>query len=350
MKHTLLLAVLLTVIPFIATAQEQPPAKVVVAHVTQEVVAENRSFLGLVSYDRISRVSTEVSGLVKQVTVDTGDQVKVDGTLVQLNTEMLDKDISLAETRIKQIELQLTLAEKNYSRYKSLLANKGTSEKNVDDARFAVENASLEKQATQRELEKLLLTQKKSVIGAPFTGIVLEKHVDSGDWVQQGTVMISIGSTADLFVKVPIGEQYLPYIEIGQAVNVTINASEEQLTGTVDDILPVADATTKNIFIKVRIAPQGRVIENMSATVHLPVSEKRQLSILPRDAMIKFQGKDFVYTVKEGKASILPINVVTFLGDRVAADNPYFVPGMPVVVEGNERLRPDQPVVISEKN
>ncbi|NOQ46123.1 MAG: hypothetical protein GQ559_05560 [Desulfobulbaceae bacterium] len=88
----------------------------------------------------------------------------------------------------------------------------------------------------------------------------------------------------------------------------------------------------------------------MSATVHLPTSAKKNLSILPRDALIKFQGKDFVYTIKEGKAAILPVNVVTFLGDRVAADNPYFVPGMPVIVEGNERLRPDQTVIINEKN
>ena len=63
-----------------------------------------------------------------------------------------------------------------------------------------------------------------------------------------------------------------------------------------------------------------------------------------------FQGKDFVYTVKEGKASILSVNIVTFLGNKVGADNPYFVPGMPVVIEGNERLRPDQPVTVEGAN
>jgi multidrug efflux pump subunit AcrA (membrane-fusion protein) len=76
-------------------------------------------------------------------------------------------------------------------------------------------------------------------------------------------------------------------------------------------------------------------------------SAKKKLAIIPRDALIKFQGKDFVYTVTEGKASILPVNIVAFLGQKVGVDNPYITPGMMVVIEGNERLRPDQAVVVA---
>ena len=85
----------------------------------------------------------------------------------------------------------------------------------------------------------------------------------------------------------------------------------------------------------------------MSATVYLPSGPQRKLSILKRAALVKFQGKDFVYTVKEDKAAILPVTVVSYLGDRVAVSDPYIVPGMSVVVEGNERLRPDQPVTVA---
>ena len=87
--------------------------------------------------------------------------------------------------------------------------------------------------------------------------------------------------------------------------------------------------------------------ENMSATVFVSSSLKKQLFIIPRDALVKFQGKDFVYTIKEGKASILPVNIVTYLGDKIGVDNPYFEDGMSVVIEGNERLRPDQPVIVA---
>ena len=52
----------------------------------------------------------------------------------------------------------------------------------------------------------------------------------------------------------------------------------------------------------------------------------------------------------KGKAAILPVNIVSYRGNRVGADNPHFVAGMPIVVDGNERLRPDQPVSVVPAN
>ena len=83
--------------------------------------------------------------------------------------------------------------------------------------------------------------------------------------------------------------------------------------------------------------------------MHSREGNKMKLKMIKRDALIKYQGKDFVYTVKDGKATILPINIVVFSGEYVGVDNPYVVPGMPVVVDGNDRLKPDQEVEIVQK-
>lgn len=336
-------------LPHAVHAQEQPPAKVMTAAVTQREVAKNRPFIGLVFYDRQSKTSSEVAGLVEEVTVSAGDRVAKGIPLVHLNTDILDTEIALARTRVDQTSLQAELARKNFERQKSLLASRGASQKKYDDAQYDLQNARMEKVAANQTLDKLLLEKKKSTITAPFDGVILEKLLDSGDWVQQGGPVVSIGSSNDLFIRVPVGEKLMPFIQLGEEVNITITAFNKEITGTIDTIEPLADAKTKNIFVKIRISPLELIAENMSATVHLPISAKQQLAILPRDALIKFQGGDFVYTVKEGKAAILPVNIVTFLGDQVAADNPYFVAGMPVVIEGNERLRPDQPVVVGEE-
>ena len=109
----------------------------------------------------------------------------------------------------------------------------------------------------------------------------------------------------------------------------------------------VADVKTKNVFLKIDLPQLEMVAENMSATVYVDASEKRILKVLPRAAVVKFQGKDFVYTVKDGKAAIMPVNIVRYLGEKVAVDDPYIAAGMQVVIEGNERLRPEQPVSVS---
>ncbi len=346
--HFFLMFILLGLSP--SYAQEQPPAKVVVAEITREIVTENRSFIGLLGFDRTSKVSSDFSGLVEKVLVNKGDRIKKGELLIQLDTEILDREIVLRKTRIEQAQLSIELARKNLTRLETLLSKMGTSEKNYDDAQFAFQNSQLEKKSSELELEKLLIQKRKSGIKAPFDGVILEKNVETGDWVQQGKQLFAIGSLEEIIIRVPVEESILQFVTPGSAIPLAINALNREMTGSISRVDPVADARTKNVFIEVSIPAFNDMVANMSATVYIPTSEKLELSIIPRDALIKFQGKDFVYTVKEGKASILPVNIVTFLGNKVGVDNPYFTPGMPVVIEGNERLRPDQPVKVEGAN
>ncbi len=324
-----------------------PPAGVVVGKVVRQEVAQSRSVIGVLYYERESEISTEVAGLVEVVRVSQGDNVKKGDVLVELNSELLDQEITLTRTRIAQAQLRIDHTRKNFQRLEKLYKESGVSEKDFDDAYYTYADAQKEKQAAEDTLKKLLIQKKRSIITAPFDGVILTKNVDSGAWVQQGRQLVALGSSEDLFVRAPIAENLLQYVEMGATVPVTITAFEKEIEGTVIDIDPVADVKTKNIFLKIKIAPMALAAQNMSATVHVPAGPKQQLQVLPRAAVVKFQGKDFVYTVKEGKAAILPVNIVTFMGEDVAVDNPYIVPGMPVVVEGNERLRPDQPVTVT---
>ena len=327
-------------------ADGPPPAKVVVGKVSRQEVAPSRSVIGVVYFERTSEISTEVAALVEKVMVSQGDHVRAGDVLVELNTELLDQEIALTRTRIEQAQLRIDNTHKNFLRIKSLYSKSGVSEKEFDDAGFAYNDARMEKRATEDNLNRLLIQKKRSVITAPFAGIILTKDVDSGAWVQPGHQLVSLGSSEDIFVRAPVAENLMQFIAPGTTVPVEVTAFGQRIDGRVEDIDPVADLKTKNVFVKIRIAAPPRVAQNLSATVYVPAGPKQELQVLPRAAVIKFQGKDFVYTVKEGKAAILPVNIVTFLGEQVAVDNPYIVPGMEVVIEGNERLRPDQPVTV----
>jgi membrane fusion protein, multidrug efflux system len=343
----LLFCIVLLAFCSVAYAQDPPPARVVVGKVVSEEVSTTQSVTGVLYYERVSEISTEVAGLVEEVSVSQGDQVMKGEPLVHLNTEILEKEIALAKTRIEQVDLRISNTEKDFKRLERLFESSGVSEKDYDDALYSYQDARKEKQALQDTLAKLLIQQRRSIIKAPFTGIILDKNVDSGAWVQQGKLLVSIGSSSDLFVRAPIAEDLLQFIQLGEKVQVVLNAYNREVEGTVIGIDPVADLKTKNIFLKIKIPPMDLVAQNMSATVFVPSSAKRQLSVISRAAVVKSQGKDLVYTVKDGKASILPVNIVAYLGQKVAVDNPYIVPGMVVVIEGNERLRPDQPVVVA---
>jgi multidrug efflux pump subunit AcrA (membrane-fusion protein) len=71
--------------------------------------------------------------------------------------------------------------------------------------------------------------------------------------------------------------------------------------------------------------------------------------MIPRDALIRFQGNHYVYVVKEEKAVRLPVHIVSYQGNWIGADTAQFTEGMEIVVDGNERLQPEQAVVIVDQ-
>ena len=328
-------------------AEGPPPAKVVLGVVETEVVAETQSSIGVLYYERKSDVSTDVASLVDTVLVEQGDRVAKGDVLVRLDTELLELEISLTATRIKQIGLRVENTQKNLNRIEKMYQEAGVSEKVLDDALYDYEDVVKEKLIIEDRMKELLINRDRSTVRAPFDGIVLSKNIEAGGWAPQGKGLITVGSSADLYVRAPVAEHLLQFVEIGQQMPVVINAFAREVTGTLVNIDPVADVKTKNVFLKINIPHQPLVAENMSATVMVSSSAKRELRTLKRAALVKFQGKDFVYTVKEDKAAIVPVHIVAYLGDRIGVDDAHIVAGMQVVVEGNERLRPDQPVTVS---
>lgn len=354
MKTTILslIGLLVCTAPLVS-AQEQPPAKVRVVTVTEKPAAEQAGLIGMLYFDRVSRISTEVAGQVQEVHFREGDLVNKGDALIHINTDFLDKDVALAEAKLEQLDVRIQKNQKNLERYEQLFKKEAASEIDFDNLFYAYQELVKEREELESSLSKIKLMRSKCVIPAPFDGIILEKTVDIGDWVIQGRMLYRIGSANDLFAKVPVAEDLIQFVQKGDKLEVVINAYDTELSGEAAGILPVADEKTKNVFLKVRLGNirdiSVPVAENMSATVYVPVSEQKNLKIIPRDALVKHQGRDFVYIVKEGKAAILPVTVVSYMGTQVGVNDSSIQPGMSVVVDGNERLKPDQPVEVTEE-
>ncbi|MBU1194242.1 MAG: efflux RND transporter periplasmic adaptor subunit [Proteobacteria bacterium] len=330
-------------------AAENPPAQVVISEIAVKKMPREQDFLGVLYYERTSQISSEVSGLVTTAKIAQGQQVKKNDPLIVLDTELLEKEIAIHQNQMELSKLNIDHLEKNFARMEALYKKGSASEMVYDEALFAYQNARLNQLSTQTNLEKLLIQKRKSIINAPFDGVILTKNVDSGSWVSPGKLLLDIGSVNDLFVKVPVAETLLRYLKLGQTVDVNIHAYNTKLTGVIENLSPFADEKTKNVFLKIRISSLQKVAQNMSASVRIPTGISEPLAIIPRDALIKFQGKDYVFAIQKEKAVMLSVNIVRYMGTEIGADNAHFIPGMQVIVDGNERLRAGQPVIVTGK-
>lgn len=348
MKHSIRLLIFLYIMLAIPALGQQPsgPAKVVTGLVREVMVAESSSVTGTLHYDTVGKLSAEVSGLAQSIEFAEGDALNRGDIMVRLNTDFIDKDIELVRIRIRQVGVRIENVEKDLERTRKLFKESSASEKAYDDLRFALRELNTEKEGLAKELDIARLKKAKSVVPAPFDGIVLEKTVGVGDWLGPGVVFCELGALDDLCVKVPVSEELVKFSRKGDTLDVYLVALEKSVEGVVAGVLPVADLRTKNVTVKIKIPRIDGAVENMSAVVRIPVDEPRKFPLVPRASVVTLQGKPMLFTIKDGKSEPVPVRVAGYKGAYAAVEGAEIAEGMTVIVDGAERLRPGQPVEV----
>ena len=341
---------LLAVITSSAAAADQPPTRVAVTKVFEKEVAPTVELVGNVAFDRSAGISPEVSGLIAEHRMNEGEVVRKGDVLVRLNTDFVIKDIGVLDQQIAHVDLQIQNARKNMDRAASLFKQNAATEKDYDDLTFQFKELQTEKERLRLTLAKKKLELEKSLIRAPYAGLVLTRYKNQGEWVSPGDPVCELAAIDDVVVQVAMSEALIPYIAVGQTLALSIPATGQSLKGEVKAVVPSVDVKSKTFNIKIGIGYAPGIFQNMSARVNVPTGAVRKLKMIKRGALVRFQGKEFVYTVKDGLAKIMPIQIAAMEGEYLGVDAPYITVGMPVVIDGNERLRPDQPVTVVDSS
>ena len=323
-------------------AGEPPPARVKVALVEQKEIETTISHTGLVDFDRISALSGETSGVIIGQHAVEGKLVKAGEPLVELSTDFIRKDMDIKRRQREEIDADLEKVASALQRLENLIKTNAASRQAYDDARFDHRSLLRKRDTLGEELERLRIQLDKSVIRAPFDGIVLNRLKERGEWVSPGTAVINLASVADVIVRAAVSENLIRFQQQDARVPVSVTPIGVQMEGRIAGFSPEADRRSKSVSLKVSIPYREGLLRNMSATLSLPASERRSLHVVPRDALVHAQGRDVVYSVKEGAAVMIPVNVVTRSGPLVGIADSAIEVGMPVVVDGNDRLRPGQ--------
>ncbi len=330
-------------------AQQPPAAKVAIQDIFEKEIAKTTPIVGILDFNRLASVSSEESGLIVKHHFEEGDMVKQGDPLVEFDTDFIRKDIEISRKELDAIEVQLEEAAKNLDRLDKLFKSAASSEKAFDEQFFSHKKLLKQKERLEKELERFNLKLDKSIVKAPFSGIVLAKYKELGEWVSIDSPICEIASTDDVIARVGVSEDLIKYFVIGGSVTVSIDPLDKEFQGEIDSFVPVADLKSKTFWLKIRIPYFDKAIQNMSLTAQIPSSPKMNIPMVKRDALVTFNGQTFIYSINEGTAAIIPVQVVVYDGEYLGVQGPHLMAGMPVVVDGNDRLQPGQPVQVVEE-
>lgn len=327
-------------------AQEgPPPVLVATAPVGQERVTEKVAFLGTVRPILDSLVAAEVEGRVATRLVENGDRVGQGKPLVKLDAKRLEKALAVARAQRDDVSAQLDLARTQETRALDLHGDGALSAGDRDIAVHTRRSLEARLASLTASIDSIEDDIERTVIRAPFAGIVTEVRTEIGEWIQRGSPVVRLSNLDTLEIELEVPGSYYPFVQRGDPAPTAVDALDDLvLDGEIFAVVPRADDESRTFPVLVRAAnPEGRVGAGMLTRVELTVSTASDALVVPKDALVGLAQQQIVFLVEDGTAKAVTVRTGRAVGDRVEVFGELQV-GQRVVVRGNERLGPGQKV------
>jgi membrane fusion protein (multidrug efflux system) len=273
----------------------------------------------------------DVEGRLVQILVREGSPVAQGTALFKID------DVEL-KAQVAQIEAERDLARQSLTRTRDLLQQKASSQAELERA-----EATMRSNEAELELQKTRLA--RTVVRAPFAGVMGQRYVSLGDYVTTDTRLAALQTVSPQRAAFQVPERYAEQLKRGQNVTFRVAALPgREFTGIVDFVDPIVQLPGRTILVKARVPnPRRELQAGMFIEARLATAVRPFAVVIPEDAVLPLQGSNFVWVVADGKAARREVE----LGVRT----PGFVEvksgverAEQVVVGGQERLAEGAPV------
>ncbi|MCW8038702.1 MULTISPECIES: MacA family efflux pump subunit [Acinetobacter] len=236
------LAVALTAWYFLKPKQEQP--QYITAEVSRADLENSVLATGVLEAAKMVSVGAQVSGQVKKMYVQLGDQVKQGQVIAQIDSVRQTNDLKTAEASIKNQQAQLAVKNANlakveaeYNRQKAMYAQDATSRAELESALASFKTAQADIDAINAQIEqsRLTLATAKEDLGytqivAPMDGTIVAIVTEEGQTVnanQSAPTIVKLAKLNDMTIKAEISEADVMKVEKGQRVYFTTLGDSE---------------------------------------------------------------------------------------------------------------------------
>jgi membrane fusion protein (multidrug efflux system) len=154
-------------------------------------------------------------------------------------------------------------------------------------------------------LAVLQLQIQKSIVRAPFSGVVGQRFISVGDYVTTGTRLLTLQTVDPQRAVIEVPERHAVSLRLGQTVDFTVAADPtKQFVARVDFIDPVVEATNRTITVKGLAPNPARVLRpGMFIEARLATATRANAVVIPEDAVQPLRTANVVWVVANGRAS-----------------------------------------------
>ena len=354
-----------------AVAQAQMPANVVIDEARMETVERLRRVTGELRALQRSRLAAREEGQVLTLSVRAGDEVEkgqviatLDPVLAELTVASAEANLDALRASVAEQQAEVDRAQFDFDRIESLVERSSASSQEFEDARVDLASAQARYQravadvtAAEARLELDRQRLKDMVIRAPFNAKVISTQTDVGQWLSIGDEVCELYAVDSIEAWVDVPESVIERMSsVGDSVSVQIPALAGEIQGTITQIVPAVDPMSRLFPVRIAVPNDRNILQpGMSVTAMIPTGAKQEMLTISKDAILRDDAGEFVFMAVPNeqqpdspfKEIAVPVRITRqfAIGDRVAIMPGGMPPGARLIVEGNERMFPTQPIV-----
>jgi RND family efflux transporter MFP subunit len=303
-----------------------------------------------------------------EVTVDVGSNVRRGQVLARIRDEGVRAGVEQIEANLRAAESSLANLTDELARTRSLHAVGAVSNQALEALETQHSSARALVEQLQAALDQAQASYQNALISAPFSGVIAERYLESGDMAGPGIPVFRLVNMDRVKVKTEVSQESLGRIGLDMAARVTVSSYPgEVFHGIVINIAPVLDPMTRLTTVEIGIDnSDGRLKAGMFAEVILVVQSLDDALLIPIDALMeeyryispssrmrsdgtgRTAGIEAALYVVEGGTAVLKEIRIGLVGSRSVQVLDGLDPGSWVVTVGKYRLSDGDPVEIRE--
>ena len=290
---------------------------------TDEVVGTVRAKLR-------ATLEARLSGRIAEMPVALGEKVQKGQVIARL-------DAAEVAARLDQAQASLEEADRDWKRVSALFAQQSATRAEYDASQ------------ARQQVAKAAVAEAKAMmsyveITAPFDGVITKKWVDVGDLAAPGKPLIDVEDPSVLQFLADVPDALVDNLKLGGQLAVLVGAATNQMEGTVAEISPAADPSTRTFLVKLNLPGESGVRSGQFGRVAVPVGESIAIHA-PVSAVIQRGQMELVFVVDSGHAELHLVKTGRHVGDEVEVVS-GLNSGEQVVTENASELADGQPVSI----
>ncbi|MBW2274099.1 MAG: efflux RND transporter periplasmic adaptor subunit [Deltaproteobacteria bacterium] len=234
-------------------------------------------------------VAAEVSGHVTTILVDEGAPVEAQTAVLEIDPCQRELEVERALAGVAQAEASLNKERRQATRVRELDRSSVASKARLDEAELALRVAESNLAAQRAQLGLARQALEKATVRAPFAGVLGERKVNLGEFVQPGKPLAEFVSLDPIEVVFHLSEVDSGRVLTGQRVEVRVAPHPgEAFEATVSVIYPTIDPQTRTLRVKATLAnPDGRLRPGLFARADLGVALRKGVTMVPEEAVLQ---------------------------------------------------------------